>query len=190
MRVGQDDRRVAYTKNALRSALIALLEDRRIGKVSVTDLCQKADINRTTFYAHYSNPGELLECMEREMLADILKFVERYEFADDAPSAHIKMARMFEYIRSNAALCRTLLGPNGNMSIHGVMSAIAEHPNIPRLRAEHSHDKETLDCILLYTVSGSIGVVRRWIESGLKKPAEDMAEMLLTLINHGSGAFT
>ena len=45
------DRRIKYTKHALQEAMIELLETHPIAKISVSMLCEKADVNRSTFYA-------------------------------------------------------------------------------------------------------------------------------------------
>lgn len=55
----KEDRRVRYTKQAIRDGFLRLLAEKPIEKISVTEICREADINRGTFYAHYSDPYEL-----------------------------------------------------------------------------------------------------------------------------------
>ena len=45
------DRRVRYTKRALTQALVQLVQERPVSKISVKELCERADVNRSTFYA-------------------------------------------------------------------------------------------------------------------------------------------
>ena len=49
------DRRVKYTKKALKNSLIDSLKEKTIEKITVKELCEKADVNRGTFYSHYSD---------------------------------------------------------------------------------------------------------------------------------------
>ena len=49
------DRRVKYTKMVLRNALIKLLETKPISRITIKEICEEADINRTTYYAHYTD---------------------------------------------------------------------------------------------------------------------------------------
>lgn len=58
------DRRVKYTKTALREALVTLMQDRHISQITVKALCDLADVNRSTFYAHYTDPYDLLGQVE------------------------------------------------------------------------------------------------------------------------------
>jgi AcrR family transcriptional regulator len=174
---------------ALQDALINQLETKPIAKITVTDLCHIANINRSTFYAHYSDPADLLEKTERELIADITRFLESFTFADDAPAAQQTMTRVFEYIQNNAELCKVLLGPNGDVAIQKEIMMLMQRFRIEEWRASRSMDVETMDYILLYTINGSIGVVQRWVENGLNKPAREMADLLLMTTNRGLSAF-
>lgn len=57
----QTDRRVQRTRRALRDALISLMTERGWDEVSVQDICDRADIGRSTFYVHFQNKEELLD---------------------------------------------------------------------------------------------------------------------------------
>lgn len=61
------DKRVLKTKTALTDALFELLETKEIADISVTELCEKADVNRRTFYIHYSNVDDIFEDYENEL---------------------------------------------------------------------------------------------------------------------------
>ena len=71
METGKTDRRVQYTKRALTSALIDLMRENHISKISVKALCAAADVNRSTFYAHFRNQYDLLAYIEAEENADV-----------------------------------------------------------------------------------------------------------------------
>ena len=56
----EENRRVKYTKRVIKEALIELMANRQVGEISVKKLCEQADVNRSTFYAHYGNPMDCL----------------------------------------------------------------------------------------------------------------------------------
>ena len=56
----EENRRVRMTKRLLQDALLELLEEKSLEKITVTQVCSKADVNRSTFYAYYQDVGELL----------------------------------------------------------------------------------------------------------------------------------
>ena len=79
---GRQDRRVRYTKLVLRQSLLELMRDRPINKINVTDICERADINRGTFYAHYADQYDLLAQIENELYEEIKRSIEKSLNAD------------------------------------------------------------------------------------------------------------
>jgi len=71
MKKFKEDRRVRYTKMVLRESLLALMKQKAISKITPTELCRHADVNRNTFYAHYSSPYDLLIQIESELYEEI-----------------------------------------------------------------------------------------------------------------------
>ena len=55
------NRRTAYTKTAIRRTFFELLEEKDFDKISVREICQRADINRSTFYRHYDYLNALMK---------------------------------------------------------------------------------------------------------------------------------
>ena len=62
------DRRIETTKKNIRRALVRLSAAKPYPEITVKELCEAADINRTTFYVHYKNTREVLEDIERRAL--------------------------------------------------------------------------------------------------------------------------
>ena len=66
--MAKNDARVRYTQRVLKEALLRLLRDKPVNKITVKEVCQLADLNRATFYAHYSDCFDLLDCIEKELV--------------------------------------------------------------------------------------------------------------------------
>lgn len=62
------DIRVKHTKERVRKAFFQLLSEKEFSKITVTEICQMAEINRTTFYKHYFDMDDLLEATELDIL--------------------------------------------------------------------------------------------------------------------------
>ena len=60
----KQDARVRYTKMVVKSSLLELMQTKPVAKITVTEICEKAGINRATFYSHYSDPTDLLHSIE------------------------------------------------------------------------------------------------------------------------------
>lgn len=64
----KSDARVRYTKMRIKEAFLEKLREKPVNKITVKELCDMAEINRATFYSHYSDPFDLLEQLEKEEL--------------------------------------------------------------------------------------------------------------------------
>ena len=62
------DARVRYTQKVLKESFLKLLEEKPVNKITVKEVCELAELNRATFYAHYTDCFALLESIEDEML--------------------------------------------------------------------------------------------------------------------------
>ena len=62
------DARVKYTRMVLKKALLELMQRKPINKITVKEVCERAELNRETFYAHYSVCFDLLESIEEDLL--------------------------------------------------------------------------------------------------------------------------
>ena len=58
------DARVKYTRMVLKKALLELMQHKPVNKITVKEICERAELNRATFYAHYSDCFDLLESIE------------------------------------------------------------------------------------------------------------------------------
>ena len=69
----QTDRRVRKTKKAIQEAYFRLLEKKRTEKITVAEITREADIDRKTFYLHYTSVQDLIREFTEAKTKDILK---------------------------------------------------------------------------------------------------------------------
>lgn len=66
-----EDARVRYTEMMIQKSFIELLKEKPVEKITITEICQRAGINRATFYRHYENQYELFACLEDQMFEEL-----------------------------------------------------------------------------------------------------------------------
>ncbi len=189
MATGKDDRRVRYTKKMLKESLIRLLQEKSIDKVTVRELCQIADLNRSTFYAHYADQYDLLAQLEGELLDEITAYLAKYNLKGGAATTAQLMKRIFDYIVANADLCKVLLGENGSPVFQKSIMAHVLRQSVHQWEDEERADEEMVEYVAIFGVSGSIGIVQKWLQTGMQKSPDEMAELMLTLVYHGMAAY-
>ncbi|MDR0863202.1 MAG: TetR family transcriptional regulator C-terminal domain-containing protein [Oscillospiraceae bacterium] len=187
MPVDKVDRRVRYTKQALRESMIKLIKVKPIEKISVKELCELADINRSTFYVHYDSPTDLLDQIKSELLVSLNEYLEEYNFFKEYEEASLqKVTMIFEYVIENAELCQILLGGSGDVSLQKTVMTIVQKHGIRAWRTAHADvDPVAVEYMLAFGINGGIGVLQKWLDEGLVKSAREIAEMVISFTFSG-----
>ena len=177
------DRRVKYTKALLKEALVDLLKDHHISKISVTALCDEADVNRSTFYAHYTDQFDLLRQIEDEVINNLKIYLEQY-MDERMPITEQNLKGILEYAKTNADLFVVLLGENVDHAFHNDLMELVEL--IPFQYNAVDSKKEYL---LTFAITGCISVLYRWLVEGREETPEEMANLVLKVIYNGLLSF-
>ena len=100
------DARVKYTKMVLKKALLELMQHKPVNKITVKEICERAELNRATFYAHYSDCFDLLESIEEELFGQFERSMQSYIHSFDIAGL---VGGLYRIIQENEAVCRVLL---------------------------------------------------------------------------------
>lgn len=189
MRAEKRDRRVKYTRTRLRDGLVTLLQQKPIEKISVKEICEAADVNRSTFYSHYSDQYHLFQQTQQEVLQDLNDYLADYNFTGREADLHQILKRVFEYIAANAALCKVLLGENGDQTLQQALVQMVRNQSLKVWPGAACLNPQMVEHILLFHISGSVGLVKHWLQSSMKECASEMADVLIKLTYRGLCAF-
>ena len=169
-----ENRRVKMTKKLLKDAILELLEERNLDRITVTDICAAADVNRSTFYAHYEDIHGLLREIEDDMLERMPVLPIPYANQPDQVGLE-RLMEFLRYVQSNARLYRVMLirrdgGVFFNRAVNAMMEAARRSgPVMDELLARY-------DCA--YRLNGTIGIIREWIEDGFTMTPEELAKVI------------
>ena len=84
------DIRVKKTKRAIQKAFIDLLREKPIEKITVKEIAERAEINKTTFYSHYETLDALTAEMERQTVQLVCDNMGGAQQLLDAPEAFVR----------------------------------------------------------------------------------------------------
>lgn len=181
MRSDKDDRRVKYTKMVLKESFIKLLEKKDISQISIKEVCEDADINRSTFYAHYNDQYDLLRKIENELLDNINAHLTEIDQETNNMNAILLAEKIFEYIKENAKLCKLLLSERGDFNFQKQVMMLVYDMIISQLTDNNMLTKEDAEYVYSFTIAGCVGIVQKWLDEDMKKSAYFMAEMVVKL---------
>lgn len=185
------DRRSRKTRAALAEALISTLEKKPLSAITVSELTEKADVNRTTFYAHYQDPFDMFAQLKREF-CDICGDLVDAHGEEIAAGAYTALIRdILEYFGKNDAVFRVVLGDHADGSFfQDVITTFHEHclrfgtpiehakrsDSVARRIIEKHPDEAYSLCTMQfdYIAGGVINAMRRWIENGCKESVDTM----------------
>ncbi|HBI55729.1 MAG TPA: TetR/AcrR family transcriptional regulator [Firmicutes bacterium] len=179
------DRRVKYTKMVLRQSLIEVLKEKPISRLTIKELCERADINRATFYSHYSDQFDLLKQIESAFIADINSSLDHFVVEAGETNMVQILAKIFEYIAQNSELCHVLLGNNGDIDFQTNIMKIVSERVVFEWQKQKRVDESAAEYIYTYVATGSIGVIRKWLQDDNPKLPQQMAEFVTHLVYKG-----
>lgn len=183
------DRRVKYTKMVIKNSLIKFLKQKPISKISVKEICDDADINRATFYAHYMDQYDLLRQIEDEIINNVIQYLEVFNFKENDLISIEITEKILIYIEENSELFDLLLSSNGDIQFYQEVIKIIGWKHFVPLISNDSIKEEDAEYIFHFLASGAVGIIQMWLKNGMKKTARELAEIILKTAMNGRASF-
>lgn len=172
-----DNRRVRVTKRMMKDALLELLEQNDLVDISITALCEAADVHRSTFYSYYSDPADVLREIEQDCLDRVPVPPDTPEQVDPEQLLE-KNAAFFDYVRENDRVFRILFdGSKGSCFAERLVEALCAG-YIP---VNSDSDEITAGFIRTYVANGTVGMMREWVSAGYPVSSREIAEKMYFL---------
>lgn len=180
------------TATKMNLALITLLKKKPFEYITVSEICETAGVNRSTFYLHYETIGDLLGETTRYLLDDFLGY-----FTADTKSAikDLKNRNLDElvftgdkylvpyltYIQENKEVFRTALLHIGALGFEDVYKRMFENIFAPILnRFRYSTDIQQY--VMMYYLNGINAMVLEWLRNGCNKSIAELSEIISVCI--------
>ena len=189
---GVVDRRIVRSRNALRSAWIDLMETKGFDQITVNDLCSAADLNRGTFYNHFRDKEHLAQVFEDEIVEDISCIQSRMGALGvrDVVACQVKhrplpvLVELFDYLRNQADFLHATLGPGGDVRFgQRLRDTVCAGLVQTILHERYRNDPDPfVSYYVAFYASAYLGVIVRWIETGMKEDSEHMALISMRLL--------
>ncbi|MDR0453058.1 MAG: TetR/AcrR family transcriptional regulator [Treponema sp.] len=179
------DRKTRYTRKVLGDSLVELMKDRPVTKITIKEICGNADINRTTFYAHYRDQYDLLQQIEEETLAYIEDILDKYESRHSKREIAEMTEEIFSYIANNSNSIQTLLSENGDIGFQKkLFRRFLRKDQIMKYFSDKSAKEGIKEYWYVYVINGVVGLVQHWLKDGMSIPVPELARMVVKLNQH------
>ncbi|MGN0164329.1 MAG: TetR/AcrR family transcriptional regulator [Candidatus Ornithomonoglobus sp.] len=180
--MANENQRIMLTKRLLKEALLKLMAEKNIQKISVSELCQSAGINRSTFYKHYGSQYDVLRELEIDTVNKIEEVLEKKNPKNSIPK---KVETMCEFFQENKAVSKILFQNNtANDEFANFLF------NIPQMRDIYDmlpdrHDAAAKDLLMTFLINGSYSIIRKWLLEDCPKTPKEMGEMAYEVATRG-----
>lgn len=181
------DHRVRFTKYVIRKCFLELLREKAIKRITVKELCERAGINRATFYAHYTDVFQLLESIEEELAMQIKATLER-ELASDTSSEEY-ITKLLEVIKENGDICEVMLADASGGFVHTIVNMCKELCIAEWRKAFPSITHAELERVYDFFASGSVGVIRTWFRENMRDDPSEIAAFLARISREGISSY-
>ena len=176
----KEDGRVRYTKMRIRSAFYELLQKTEYEKITVTSICDLAEINRATFYKHYLDVPDLVDKLQDDAVSELGSKLSKAT----GDSLENSITETLKYIRGNiteSSPLRELIFPKSTGFISKISNLVYDLFSDFMIPHEKEISGITKDILFSYISAGSAGIIEYWCRSGYKESEEDIARSIITL---------
>ena len=170
----KEDLRQRRTKKLLTEALLSLMEEQPFSEISVVDICQRAMVHRTTFYAHFEDKYALLRYAVARLYRafeptgeDLLANPRSY-FLSVFQSA-------LSFVRTHNGLYRSAVS-SGSVDIQTLEDLVAEQL-LSRFPADEANPARA-EITAHFYAGGILAIVRWWLERGADLPEETLLQLM------------
>ena len=163
------------TDRRLREALLSFMEQGR--EPTVGELCERAQINRSTFYRHYLDVYDLMEKTETQIQKGLAQVLA------EGKTDHLE--RLARYVNEYRYFYQIYLKKNRDGSMEDGFQAIWETQLKPHFLAAGITDERRMLYYFHYVRAGMTTVLRLWLEDGCRETPKEIAHILRNSIAHG-----
>lgn len=160
----------------MKAAMLELMQKMPFEKITVKSICQRAGVNRGTFYSHYADIYDMMDNLEEYLSGELLQLVEEWIEKNNGKSPFLPY---LQYIKEHQYVYQVTLSNRKTLPIKKSFQPLLEQIIFPLCKAAGITDEEEITYYNICFQSGIIKVFVRWVETGCKKDEKTM-NMILT----------
>ena len=150
-------------------ALISLLKKKPLEYITVSEICETAGVNRSTFYLHYETISDLLNETVRYLLNDLIFICDKY------------LTPYMSYIKDNKEVFATALAHNKILGFEDVYKRMFENIFDPILD-RFGYPPDDRQYVMMYYLNGINAIVTEWLKNSCDKSIEEISEIITVCI--------
>lgn len=180
----RNNRRSEATKNKIKQTLIEMLHTQDINKVTVQALCEKAAINRSTFYNHYESPIAVLNTIEFDFTAKLKEYLTNENCLDFNTDNLIPMiSKTLEFLQSNKNICFLLKTPSSTTAFKQNVYREIFKTSLMNHSIFDKYSTEQLPYAQSFILYGCGHTIDLWLNKDCVESPQEIATLLANFIS-------
>lgn len=179
-----EDLRVRKTKKSLYEALIYIMKDKSFEEIKVSDICEKALTNRSTFYDHFTDKYDLFDSLIKDLEYELTTKLEKNVSSSSSKKYYMNMIKvLFDHVSENTIVYSSIINKNRNsiimdMVYNTLIKEVQEH----LLMTNISNTNIPVEIVSNFYVSAVINVCMDYLKNPTKYTKEEIIEYLDLLL--------
>ncbi|MEA4816208.1 MAG: TetR/AcrR family transcriptional regulator [Lachnospiraceae bacterium] len=182
--IHKEDRQTKRSKRLLKQGLLELMGEKKFTDITVRDITERSDLNRGTFYLHYSNTYDLLTKLESEMFADVQAIIDEHSVEANSGTLQPILEPILSYIVQNKDICYTLYRNTPGGSFVDKMHKLIYKNGVAIIHHRFpAASDERLRYLLSFITYGLIGLIKEWFDTDMKTENKEIVKIADTMLN-------
>ena len=179
------DRRVQKTKQAIREAYMSLILEKDTPKITITELAQRANIDRKTFYLHYDGIEDIIHEFGRQETEELVLRLEQNDFFDDTADVEVLFQALNALMEENLELYQHIARTPSYAFLWGAIKDILKESLIETMGERLDIAKEELEIYVEFYAAGTISTYLEWLRGDLSMSDDKLAQIISETAYYG-----
>lgn len=170
------DRRTVKTENAFKQALLKLLKEKPLDKITISELTEIADVSRMAFYYHYEDIFALYNDIEKTFFSEFASLYDKSESHDYRDN----MSLLMDFLRENEDAVKHFAAKSGDNQFRTRFASTLENQfrEIVMYEMDTTELTDHLNYMITYHSAGIYAVYMKWIESDFAWSNEQVLDLI------------
>ena len=180
----KDDLRVIKTRKLIYQTLLELMKEKTFEEIKVSDICSRAMINRSTFYAHYEDKYELLVDFLSNLKEEFVhELSESCKENLSIREYYIRLISLFlDHIDSKRDVYNSVMINNRSSIMMDILLSVVNDDIVKRFKENDINLKVPTEIISKFYLGGVINIGMEWLSNSGKYTKEEIFDYLELLI--------
>lgn len=171
------------SRRMIREAFLELLDEKEFGKITVTDITNRADLNRSTFYAHYPDVRGVVEEIQDEIINKNMELIRQIKYRNIIKDPLPYLNSICVTLEENMQLY-SKMGHTADVHLHldkyrrVIVEDVLQHPEIP----EEIRNAQFFKIRIHFFIGGIMNTYQQWAEGNLDATLTEISQEIATLI--------